>query len=68
MSLPHEKRKSLLYTLDFLLALRSAKDTPRVPLEIRDRARHCLRHFPGRYEIEQFKMLEERHSIKDSHP
>jgi len=52
MTLPCERYNSIRYTEDFLLELCDPKKTPRVPKEIRQRARACLRHYPRRYDLD----------------
>lgn len=47
MTTPIERTRSILYTRELLFALLDPKQTPRVPREIRRRARDCLRHYPG---------------------
>lgn len=52
MTIPTERTNSLLQTKKLLESLLDPAATPRVPKEIRQRARGCLRHFPSAYEIE----------------
>jgi len=51
MTLPYERFNSVKNTERFLLDLMDPKKTPRVPLAIRQRARQCLRHYPGSYDM-----------------
>lgn len=53
MTLPHERTNSLLEARSFLLDLLDSKATPRVPKEIRKRARDVLRHFPTPLDLEE---------------
>lgn len=53
MTVPNERRNAVNWTREFLIALINPKATPRVPLEIRRRARSLLRHFPHPYEMDQ---------------
>lgn len=46
MSLRHEQYRSLLEARKLLFNLIIPKATPRVPKSVRNRASHCLRHFP----------------------
>jgi len=57
MTLPNERRMSILRTEDFLKDLLDPSKTPRVPKEIRQRASSCLRHFPSEYHMNQAKEL-----------
>ena len=52
MTLPYERTDAVIYTEKFLLDLIDPKKTPRVPSQVRDRARSLLRHYPTEYEIE----------------
>jgi hypothetical protein len=52
MTLPYERTNAVIYTEKFLLDLIDPKKTPRVPSQVRDRARSLLRHYPTEYEIE----------------
>lgn len=49
MTLPHERYASLMKTKDFLYDLLDRQKTPRVPLVVRQQARHVLRHWPDSY-------------------
>jgi len=46
LTLPVERKHSIKNTEQFLLSLCDPKQTPRVPREVRDRARSLLRHYP----------------------
>jgi hypothetical protein len=48
MTLPDERYRAVLQTRKFLVEILS---TPRVPKAIKDGARHCLRHYPGEYDM-----------------
>ena len=52
MTLPNERKRAVTYTEKFLLDLCDPKKTPRVPREVRDRARSLLRHYPSNYDME----------------
>ncbi len=52
MTAPHERTRALLKTIQFLEALTSTRDTPRVPAHVRAVARALLRHYPGLEQIE----------------
>lgn len=52
MTAPHLRTRALLKTRYFLEELTSARDTPRVPKQVRDTARQLLLHYPGFDEIE----------------
>ena len=54
MTVPEERMRSILYMREFALSLLDPERTPRVPLAIRMEARARLRHFPGRFDVEQF--------------
>lgn len=51
MTLPDERSRAVKYAREFLRDLLNPKATPRIPLEIRRRARAVLKHFPADYEI-----------------
>ncbi len=53
MTLPTERTRSLAHARNFLLDLLRPDITPRVPKEIRTRARSVLKHFPTRFEVYQ---------------
>lgn len=46
MTLPDERTRAVLNARDFLRELLDPKKTPRVPLEVRRRARSILKHYP----------------------
>ena len=46
MTLPYERKNAVLNTQRFLLDLSNPRITPRIPKEIRDRARSLLKHYP----------------------
>lgn len=52
MTLPSERRRSLLYARQFLLELIDPAKTPRVPKAVRQQALRVLRHYPYKFEIE----------------
>lgn len=53
MTLPDERFRAVRYAQDFLRDLLDPKATPRIPKEIRRRARSVLKHFPSQYEMER---------------
>ena len=46
MTLPYERKHAVKNTERFLLDLSNPRITPRIPKEIRDRARSLLKHYP----------------------
>ena len=46
MTLPEEEARAIAATRTFLYALLDPKQTPRVPREVRQRARRVLKHYP----------------------
>jgi hypothetical protein len=52
MTLPFEEKRTINYTRQFLYDLLVPSQTPRVPKEIRDRARSLLRHYPAEYRVD----------------
>jgi hypothetical protein len=52
MTLPDERARAISNTREFLYNLMDPKKTPRVPKEVRRRARSCLKHFPSNLDIE----------------
>lgn len=53
MTLPDERYRAVIKTSDFLKDLCDPKKTPRVPKEVRNTARWCLRHYPSAWDMEQ---------------
>lgn len=53
MTLPDERYRAVKRTEQFLIDLCSPLRTPRVPREVRDRARSLLRHYPSGYDLER---------------
>jgi hypothetical protein len=49
MTLPDERYRAVVQTEKFL---REIITTPRVPKEIKDQARWCLRHYPNEWEMQ----------------
>jgi hypothetical protein len=62
VTLPFEEKRAVNYTREFLYDLLIPSKTPRVPKEIRDRARSLLRHYPAEYRVEEI-MPEEQFSM-----
>jgi len=55
MTLPDERFRSIKGTEEFLQSLLDPKKTPRVPKDIRDGARWCLRHYPSYYHLKELE-------------
>lgn len=53
MTLPDERYRAVQNTRHFLMSLLDSKETPRVPREIRARARSLLRHYPTDWDLER---------------
>ena len=53
MTLPFERTLAMRNVRDFLMSLTRPERTPKVPEEIRTRARHLLKHFPNKWDIDQ---------------
>lgn len=53
MTLPDERYRALVFTERFLMDLCDPSVTPRVPKAVRQRAAHCLRHYPSSHHLEQ---------------
>jgi hypothetical protein len=51
MTLPHERLRSVNNTRDFLYDLLDPKAYPRVPRNVREKARNLLRHYPTSYDM-----------------
>ena len=51
MTMPSERSRAMVQVRDFLYSLLDPKQTPRVPLEVRQRAHDLLRHYPTQYDI-----------------
>lgn len=52
MTVPMERTNAVLNTEKFLLDLLRPSVTPRVPKEIRERARGLLRHYPSSFDMD----------------
>jgi hypothetical protein len=46
MTLPEEEARAIAQVRTFLFSLLDPKQTPRVPREVRQRARRVLKHYP----------------------
>ena len=55
MTLPVERFRSVLKTEEFLESLLDPKKTPRVPKDIRQQARWCLRHYPSYHNMKELE-------------
>ena len=53
MTLPDERYRAIQLAESFLVDLCNCHQTPRVPRAVRERARSILRHYPGRWDLEQ---------------
>jgi hypothetical protein len=50
MTLPDERYRAVVQTKRFLLEILT---TPRVPKEVKEQARRCLRHYPDDWDMDQ---------------
>ena len=55
MTLPDERFRSIQRTEEFLEALINPQKTPRIPKEIREQARWCLRHYPSYHNLKELE-------------
>ena len=53
MTLPDERYRAVMAAKELLIDLTDSKATPRIPQAIRLRAGHCLRHFPGEWDMKR---------------
>ena len=53
MTLPDERYRAVRQAEQLLKDLCNPLHTPRVPKVIRDRARACLRHYPGPWDMDR---------------
>lgn len=53
MTLPDERYRALLEGMKLIQDLSSPSVTPRVPKDVRERARWALRHYPSHWEMER---------------
>lgn len=60
MTMPNERTRSLIFAGEFLESLVRTDLTPGVPDDIRGQARHILRHYPAKDEIEWLALQVER--------
>ena len=51
MTLPDERYRAVLYAEQLMRDLCDPRKTPRVPKEVRGRARSALRHYPGEWDM-----------------
>ncbi len=65
MTIPEEMFNAIRSARHFMLALMDPKQTPKVPKDVRKRARDRLKHFPSEHEVME---LEKLHSKKDLNP
>lgn len=63
MTLPDERYRAIAQTEKFLIELLT---TPRVPKEVKERAKGCLRHFPSSYDLD--RLAESNPDILDKEP
>ena len=59
MTLPYERTRAVNNTRDFLRSLIDAKQTPRVPSDVRKQALGLLRHYPGEMDMETISNRED---------
>jgi hypothetical protein len=52
MTLPDERYRAVMQTREFLSDLLDRKKYPRVPLQVRQQALWCLRHYPSGWDME----------------
>lgn len=57
MTMPHQRKAAVMNTQRFLLDLSNPRITPRVPKDIRDRARGLLKHYPHDFEMNEASAL-----------
>jgi len=55
MTLPDERFRSIQRTEEFLQDLMNPQKTPRIPKEIREQARRCLRHYPSYHNLKELE-------------
>lgn len=65
MTLPRERTLALLYGGELLCDLTDPQKTPDIPDEIRNRARHVLRHFPSPQTLRGMAIAE---TLRGMHP
>jgi len=53
MTLPDERLRALRSAREFLLALLTPSETPKVPRSVRQWASRVLKHYPGQYDLER---------------
>ena len=53
MTIPYERSRAVKQAEEFLKDLCDPQKTPRVPKTVRAHARHLLRHYPGKWDMEQ---------------
>lgn len=53
MTVPNERREAVNRTYAFLSDLTDPTKTPRIPRVIRDRAASLLKHFPGKFYMDE---------------
>jgi hypothetical protein len=56
MTLPFERARAVHQTRQFLLDLLDPAKTPRVPKQVRDSAKHLLRHYPNLHDLEMVQL------------
>ena len=66
MTTPYERTRALLYVGELLSELSNPAKTPGVPEEIRERARHALRHYPSAGDIEAIAEHADRGALSGS--
>lgn len=65
MTMPEEMFQAIRNARHFMVALMDPKQTPKVPKEVRKRARDRLKHFPSEFEVNE---LEKIHGLAGRNP
>lgn len=53
MTLPFERALTVRNVREFLVSLTDPKQTPRVPMDVRRRARQLLKHYPTPFDMKR---------------
>lgn len=51
MTIPSERARSIIQTRQFLIDI--AYNTKRIPKEVKELAKSCLRHYPMEYDVQE---------------
>ena len=68
MTLPDERYRSIRITEQFLRDLCDRTKTPKVPKAVRDRASHCLRHYPNSWDLDRLAAAAPEVVVKQMEP